>query len=421
MFETLKNAFSSKEIRVKIYATLALLVVYRLGCFVPLPGLDASVISGLSSEGLLGMLSAVTGGSMSQGTLFALGIIPFINAFIIMQLLTLIIPKLEKLSKEGEEGRQKVTQITRYVALGLAAIQAVGIMLNWNNNGAVKPLFSMQSNWLTIVFGIMFLIAGSVFCMWLSERITEYGISNGSSLIIFVGILSTAGTVILNSFTAMKTTPSLVWNFVGFLLLVVAIFFFIVFVDGGERRITVQYAKQVKGNKMYGGQTTHIPIRINGSGVMPIIFASSFMSFPTMLIQMFGWTGGFVTFYTKYLTPVRRQCGGQRGLLRCDDSSDCVLCVLLRANAIQSGRRVQKHSTIRRLRSGYPSGQSNRRLFKTHFQSYHPVRSNLPCSAYGCADIPVQRLGQKPRLCKRIQRNGLVDRSQRCSGTQQTA
>ncbi len=303
MFETLKNAFSSKEIRVKIYATLALLVVYRLGCFVPLPGLDASVISGLSSEGLLGMLSAVTGGSMSQGTLFALGIIPFINAFIIMQLLTLIIPKLEKLSKEGEEGRQKVTQITRYVSLGLAVIQAVGIMLNWSNNGAVKPLFSMQSNWLTIVFGIMFLVAGSVFCMWLSERITEYGISNGSSLIIFVGILSTAGTVILNSFTAMKTTPSLLWNFVGFLLLVVAIFFFIVFVDGGERRITVQYAKQVKGNKMYGGQTTHIPIRINGSGVMPIIFASSFMSFPTMLIQMFGWTGGFVTFYTKYLTP----------------------------------------------------------------------------------------------------------------------
>lgn len=118
-----------------------------------------------------------------------------------------------------------------------------------------------------------------------------------------MGILSTAGTVILNSFTAMKTTPSLLWNFVGFLLLVVAIFFFIVFVDGGERRITVQYAKQVKGNKMYGGQTTHIPIRINGSGVMPIIFASSFMSFPTMLIQMFGWTGGFVTFYTKYLTP----------------------------------------------------------------------------------------------------------------------
>lgn len=274
-----------------------------MGCFVPLPGLDASVISSLSSEGLLGMLSAVTGGSMSQGTLFALGIIPFINAFIIMQLLTLIIPKLEKLSKEGEEGRQKVTQITRYVALGLAAIQAVGIMLNWKNNGAVKPLFSMQSNWLTIVFGIIFLIAGSVFCMWLSERITEYGISNGSSLIIFVGILSTAGTVILNSFTAMKTTPSLVWNFIGFLLLVVAIFFFIVFVDGGERRITVQYAKQVKGNKMYGGQTTHIPIRINGSGVMPIIFASSFMSFPTMLIQMFGWTGGFVTFYTKYLTP----------------------------------------------------------------------------------------------------------------------
>lgn len=287
MFETIKNAFGTKEIRVKIWATLLLLLVYRIGCFVPVPGLNVSVISQAleqsSAASFLNVISAITGGSLSQGTLFALGIIPFINSFIIMQLLTLIIPKLEEMSKDGEEGRKKITQITRYVAIVLGAIQAVGIAFMWKNY--IDPIYGMQKNWLAMIYVIVILVGGSVMVMWLGERITEYGIGNGTSLIIFVGILSTAGTSLLNAFRTVPTDPNKLWNIFGFLILVVALFAFIVFMDGGERRITVQYAKQVKGNKMYGGQTTFIPIRVNASGVMPIIFASSFIMFPQMIIS----------------------------------------------------------------------------------------------------------------------------------------
>lgn len=287
MFETIKNAFGTKEIRVKIWATLLLLLVYRIGCFVPVPGLNVSVISQAleqsSAASFLNVISAITGGSLSQGTLFALGIIPFINSFIIMQLLTLIIPKLEEMSKDGEEGRKKITQITRYVAIVLGVIQAIGIAFMWKNY--IDPIYGMQKNWLAMIYVIAILVGGSVMVMWLGERITEYGIGNGTSLIIFVGILSTAGTSLLNAFRTVPTDPNKLWNIFGFLILVVALFAFIVFMDGGERRITVQYAKQVKGNKMYGGQTTFIPIRVNASGVMPIIFASSFIMFPQMIIS----------------------------------------------------------------------------------------------------------------------------------------
>ncbi|MCI7201727.1 MAG: preprotein translocase subunit SecY [Clostridiales bacterium] len=287
MFETIKNAFGTKEIRVKIWATLLLLLVYRIGCFVPVPGLNVSVISQAleqsSAASFLNVISAITGGSLSQGTLFALGIIPFINSFIIMQLLTLIIPKLEEMSKDGEEGRKKITQITRYVAIVLGAIQAIGIAFMWKNY--IEPIYGMQKNWLAMIYVIVMLVGGSVMVMWLGERITEYGIGNGTSLIIFVGILSTAGNALLTAFETVPTNPNKLWNIFGFLILVVALFAFIVFMDGGERRITVQYAKQVKGNKMYGGQTTFIPIRVNASGVMPIIFASSFIMFPQMIIS----------------------------------------------------------------------------------------------------------------------------------------
>ena len=287
MFETIKNAFGTKEIRVKIWATLLLLLVYRIGCFVPVPGLNVSVISQAleqsSAASFLNVISAITGGSLSQGTLFALGIIPFINSFIIMQLLTLIIPKLEEMSKDGEEGRKKITQITRYVAIVLGVIQAIGIAFMWKNY--IDPIYGMQKNWLAMIYVIVILVGGSVMVLWLGERITEYGIGNGTSLIIFVGILSTAGNALLTAFETVPTNPNKLWNIFGFLILVVALFAFIVFMDGGERRITVQYAKQVKGNKMYGGQTTFIPIRVNASGVMPIIFASSFIMFPQMIIS----------------------------------------------------------------------------------------------------------------------------------------
>ncbi len=287
MFETIKNAFGTKEIRRKIWATLLLLFVYRLGCFVPVPGIDVSVVSqaieNSSAASFLSIISTITGGSLSQGTLFALGIIPFINSFIIMQLLTLIIPSLEEMSKNGEEGRKKLTQLTRYVAIVLGIIQAIGVAFVWK--AYINPVYGMESNWLSMCYVVLMLVGGSVMVMWLGERITEYGVGNGTSLIIFVGIISTFGSSIYNAFVTLKTDINNLWNIFGFLLLVLVLFAFIVFMDAGERRITVQYAKQVKGNKMYGGQTTFIPIRVNASGVMPIIFASSFIMFPQMIIS----------------------------------------------------------------------------------------------------------------------------------------
>lgn len=291
MFETLKNAFKTKEIRLKMLFTFLLILVYRIGCFVPVPGFSASAMQAVLEEGdgFLSILTMITGGSLSQATLFSLGILPFINAFIIMQLLTLIIPKLEKLSKEGDMGRRKITQITRYLALVLAAVQAIGIVVGWKS--AVNPLFSFEESadtaYLTMTLIVIMLMGGSIMVMWLGERITEYGVGNGTSLIIFVGILSTAGTTMAKAVSTAVNVPEYFWNIIGFILIVFAIFAFIVFMDLAERRVTVQYSKQIKGNKMYGGQTTYIPIRINSSGVMPIIFASSLLMFPQMIMALF--------------------------------------------------------------------------------------------------------------------------------------
>ena len=303
MFETLVNAFKTKEIRIKIWFTLLMLLVYRIGCYVPVPGIDASSIANMlgNTGDFLGILSMITGGSLAQATLFSLGILPFINAFIIMQLLTLVIPALERMSKEGEEGRNKLTQITRYFAIGLAVIQAIGIVVGMK--GAITGVFTFEAGWehpyLTMAGIIIILVAGSMMCMWLSERITEYGIGNGTSLIIFVGILSTAGTTMAHAFKMVGEEWTYIWNILGFILIVVGIFFFIVFMDLSERRITVQYSKQIKGNKMYGGQTTYIPIRVNGSGVMPMIFASSLLTFPQMIMALFFPTSEAYAWYSQ--------------------------------------------------------------------------------------------------------------------------
>ena len=305
MFETLKNAFKSKEIRVKIWITLALILVYRIGCYIPIPTFNVAAMQQAEafSSDFLSILNVITGGSMQNATLFAVGVLPFINSSIIMQLLALVIPALEKMSKEGEEGRKKLTQITRIVAVVLAVVQAIGIVVAFKSyfidvfsfeSGADNPILTMA---LTIVL----LVGGSVMVMWLSERITEYGIGNGTSIIIFIGILSTAGTTMAESFKLVGNEWTYIWNIIGFILVVVAVLTFIVFMDGAERRITVQYSKQIKGNKMYGGQSTYIPIRVNGSGVMPIIFASSLLMFPQMIIQLFFSNTEAAVWYAQYM------------------------------------------------------------------------------------------------------------------------
>ena len=184
----------------------------------------------------------------------------------------MIIPPLERLSKQGDDGREKITTITRYVAIVLAVVQSIGIIVTFNNAGAIQETFGSVA--VTAIMLIIMLTAGSTLVMWLGERITEYGISNGTSLIIFVGIISGLGTGLVSASATVKDNYVNIFNIIGYLLLIVLLFIFIVFVDGSERRIKVNYAKQVKGNKMYGGQSTFIPIKVNSSGVMPIIFAS---------------------------------------------------------------------------------------------------------------------------------------------------
>lgn len=292
MWQTIKNAFSDKGIRGRIFATFGILLAFRIGCWIPLPGISVDFYSTQFGGGegtnnqIFQLLSMMSGGSMQYLTLFSLGILPFINSFIIMQLLTLIIPPLERLSKQGDEGRQKITIITRFVAIGLAVVQAIGIVVAYKDY--LDPMFGEAKGWLTALMLIALLVAGSTIVMWLGERITELGIGNGTSLIIFSGILSSFGLALVNTIPQIQSDVTKIWNLIGYIIIVLLLFVFIVFVDGGERRIKVNYAKQVKGNKMYGGQSTFIPIKVNSSGVMPIIFASSFMTIPLMIFQFAG-------------------------------------------------------------------------------------------------------------------------------------
>lgn len=309
MFETIKNAFKIKDVRKKIFWTLFLIFVYRIGCFIPVPGIDVTAFEqSVKDNQFLGIMSAITGGSLSKGTLFAVGISPYINASIIIQLLTVAIPPLERLSKQGEAGRKRITQITRYVTIALAVIQAIGLLLSFQANNIIDPAVldyteggaPIMAEWLIYVFVVLVLTAGAAFTMWIGERITDKGVSNGISMLIFVGILATAGQALFNVLFVIisgKTTegqtidPSLIptyaWQLAAFLVVVVLIFAAIVFVDGGERKVHVQYAKQIKGRKMYGGQSTFIPVRVNANGVLPLIFAFSLLSFPQLIISTF--------------------------------------------------------------------------------------------------------------------------------------
>ena len=304
MFRTLINAFKNKEIRTKILITLALLFLYRIGCWLPVPGINKEVFGATSGNGLLELLSAVTGSALSNGAILALGISPYINASIIVQLLGAAIPALERYSKQGEEGRKKLNKITRYVTLALALIQSIGITVMWNNAGALTDTMYtgtiFANAWVVGGSIVIMLVAGSMFSTWMGERITEIGVGNGISLLIFVGILSTADIALVATFNKMASGDEMaIWSLLGFIVMAVLIFGLIVFVDLAERRIPVQYAKQIKGRKQYGGQNTNIPIKVNASGVMPIIFASAIITFPQMLGQIFWPTTGLHLWWTQ--------------------------------------------------------------------------------------------------------------------------
>lgn len=308
MFKTLADAFKIKEVRNKILLTLLLLFIYRLGCWLPIPGIDVEAL-GRNVEGntFLGLLSSISGGALAQGSFLALGVSPYITSSIIIQLLSAVIPSWQRLAKEGgADGRKKISQYTKVAALLIAVAQSIGIAVGFGTAGQTHvTLFGNE--FLCYAFIVLMLVAGAMFTVWLGEKITEIGIGNGMSLLIFVGILSSASSAILtnfqNIFAGGKTAQTAIWQLILFLLVLVAIFALVVFVDGGERKVGVQYAKQMKGRKMYGGQSTYIPIRVNANGVMPIIFASAILTFPQMLFSMF-WpnvTDGFIGWWNTWI------------------------------------------------------------------------------------------------------------------------
>ena len=296
MFETLKNAFKNKEVRTKILITLALLFIYRLGCWIPIPGINPVAYAGNSADGLLGLLNGITGSALQNGALFAIGITPYINASIILQLLTVAIPRLQEYQKQGDDGKRKITQITRYITIVLALAQSIGVTVSYARGGALaNNVFGpMTQTWVVAIFVVVLMVMGSMLTMWLGERITDYGIGNGISLLIFVGIIASAGLAIIAKFQeAFGGDQMAIWELIGFVIMVVAVFMLIVFVDSAERRVPVQYAKQIKGRKQYGGQSTFIPVKLNASGVMPIIFATALITFPQMIAQRVAPNSGF--------------------------------------------------------------------------------------------------------------------------------
>jgi preprotein translocase subunit SecY len=303
----LKNISKIPELQKRILYTFLLLAVYRIGAHVPTPGIDTQALAAFFEQAkgsLLGLFDMFAGGALSKLSVFALGIMPYISASIILQLLTVVIPHLEKLSKEGEAGRRKITQYTRYGTVLLSIIQGFGIAVGLENMAGPSGVsIVITPGWGFRLMTVITLTAGTSFIMWLGESITEKGIGNGISLIIFAGIVCRGPAAVLNTFRLLSTGEMGIFFIIIMIVLMIAVVAVIVFVETGQRRIPVQYAKRVVGRKMYGGQTTHLPLKVNTAGVIPPIFASSIIMFPATIANFVPhpWMKAFAA----YLMPGR--------------------------------------------------------------------------------------------------------------------
>ena len=282
-----QNIFKIPELKKRILFTLALLIVYRIGVHVPVPGIDSIALSSFFKEAegtIFGIFNMFSGGAFEKLSVFALGIMPYISASIILQLLTVVIPHLEQLKKEGEQGRKKITQYTRYGTVVLSTIQGFGISVGLESMSAPdgSPIVLLPG-WAFRLMTVITLTAGTAFIMWLGEQITERGVGNGISLIIFAGIVCRLPVASVNTVRLLSTGEMGIFAILILVILMVAVVGFIIFVEQGQRRIPVQYAKRVVGRRMYGGQSTHLPLKINTSGVIPPIFASSIIMFPATI------------------------------------------------------------------------------------------------------------------------------------------
>ena len=293
------NIFKIPELKRRLFFTAFLLAVYRIGVHVPTPGIDGNALKSFfdSMQGtIFGVVNMFTGGALERLSVFALGIMPYISASIILQLLTVVIPHLEELKKEGAQGQKKITQYTRYGTVLLSVIQGLGIAVGLESmqspTGAAVVFFP---GWGFRLMTVITLTAGTAFIMWLGEQITERGIGNGISLIIFAGIVARMPGAIGNTFRLLFQQEMGIFTLIILMVLMIGVIGFIIYVEQGQRRIPVQYAKRVVGRRMYGGQSTHLPLKINTSGVIPPIFASSILMFPATIAQFtqVGWLQSF--------------------------------------------------------------------------------------------------------------------------------
>ncbi len=282
LFTTLSNIWKIEELRVRILYTLLILLVYRIGSFIVLPGVNPASLEGEAKDGLLGLLNMFAGGSFSRASIFALGVMPYISASIVVQLLGIAVPYFQKLQKEGESGRKKITQITRYLTIAITALQAIGYVKSQIGPEArliAEPLFSISS--------MIILTAGTMFVMWMGEKITDKGIGNGISILIMVGIIAQLPYGISAEFISRNTGQGgLIAFFIEFVALFAVVMFTVLIIQG-TRKIPVQYAKKIVGNKQYGGVRQYIPLKLNAAGVMPIIFAQAIMFIPSTIGQFF--------------------------------------------------------------------------------------------------------------------------------------
>ena len=304
MIDSIKNIFSIPDLRKRVLFTLAVLGVYRIGSAIPTPGVNTEALQLLVEQAgntMFGLYNMFSGGNLAQATIFALGIMPYISASIIIQLLTVVWPYLERLSKEGELGRRKITQYTRYGTIALCLVQAtaIAIFLERQTNGGGLPL-GYEPGWSFRLMTVITLTAGTAFIMWLGEQITERGVGNGMSLIIFAGIVVGAPTAVLTTMEQMRSGAIGLFTLIALAVVMVATIGAVVFIERGHRRVTVQYAKRVVGRKMYGGTSTHIPLKVNTGGVIPVIFASSIIAMPATAATAFP-VGGWVTSVTDQL------------------------------------------------------------------------------------------------------------------------
>ena len=292
MLESFRNIFQITELRNRVLFTLALLAVYRVGNHIPTPGVNTDALAMLAEQArntMFGLYDLFSGGNLSRVTIFALGIMPYISASIILQLLTVVWPYLEKLSKEGELGRRKITQYTRYGTIFLAVVQAlsIAIFLERQTNIAGGLPLVYNGGWGFRLMTVLTLTTGTAFIMWLGEQITERGIGNGMSLIIFAGIISGLPRAVITTFDQLRTGQMGLIRLLLLLVMMVVVVGAIIFMERGQRRVTVQYAKRLVGRRMYGGSSTHIPLKVNTGGVIPVIFASSILAFPATFAGMF--------------------------------------------------------------------------------------------------------------------------------------